>query len=51
MKNWIEVKPEKSTHTEIRNGIHVDIYPNVVASQYVNTGGKRRYIKQERSVS
>lgn len=45
MKKYKEVYFEESTHTEIKNGIHVDVYPNSVATQYINTGGKRRYLK------
>ena len=36
----------KSTHTEIKIGTHIDIYTNFVAKQYIGVKAERRYLKR-----
>lgn len=43
---YIECSEEESTHTEIKIGCHVDIYPNYTAKQYAGVYAKRRYLKK-----
>lgn len=43
---FIEVEQNKSTHTELKIGTHIDIYTNFVAKQYDGVKAERRYLKR-----
>ena len=44
MERYTEVEKINCTHTEIKIGVHIGIYPNYVANQYNSVDAKRRYL-------